>query len=110
MVPMLQTKGTVSHVSNTETRNQAGHDFLINDVLIEYALAIFILLAKNSTTQGSRARHTLMLWLCDEFTNHGLNNTDIAVQKPADGTTKHSHPDIGREPNHDHAEHGADTS
>lgn len=53
---------------------------------------------------------TLMLRLGDQFTNHGLDDADVAVKKTADGSASQSNPDVGGEADHDHAEHSADAS
>lgn len=51
-----------------------------------------------------------MLRLRNQLANHGLNNTDVAVEEAANGPADQSNPNVGGKTDHDHAEHGADAS
>jgi hypothetical protein len=53
---------------------------------------------------------TFMLRLGDQFPNHCLNDSNIAIQKPAYCSPQQSNPDVGGKPNHDHAKHGSQAS
>lgn len=46
----------------------------------------------------------------DHFTDHGLDDTNVAVQQTAEGTTQKGDPDVGSEADNDHADHGADAA
>jgi hypothetical protein len=49
---------------------------------------------------------TLMLWLCHQLSNHGLDNANVAIQETTYCSSKESNPDVGSKSNHNHAEHG----
>jgi hypothetical protein len=51
-----------------------------------------------------------MLWLGNQLANHGLDDSDVAVQQPAKRTAKQRHPDVVGKSDHHHTEHRADTS
>lgn len=51
-----------------------------------------------------------MLGFCDELTDHGLNDADVAVEKPPDRASNQRDPDVGGESYHDHTEHGPHTA
>lgn len=48
-----------------------------------------------------------MFGLGDELANHGLDDTNVAVEKTTDSATDQSNPNVGGEADHDHAEHGS---
>ena len=53
---------------------------------------------------------TFVLWFGDELTDHGLDDTDVAVEKSTYGSAEHSNPNVGGESYHDHAEHGSNAA
>lgn len=53
---------------------------------------------------------TLMLRSLHQLSDHGLNNSNVAVEETADSSTDQGNPDVGGESNHNHAEHGTGTS
>jgi hypothetical protein len=87
MVPTLHTKGTGKSQYTTKGRGSTRIGELTN-----------------------RVRARLVLGLGDELADHGLDNTNVAVEEPADGPPRQRDPDVGGEADHDHAEHGADAA
>jgi hypothetical protein len=51
-----------------------------------------------------------MLRFGDQLANHGLNNTNVAVQETTQGASEQRNPQVLRKTDHDHAEHGADAA
>ena len=49
-----------------------------------------------------------MLWLCDQLSDHCLNDGNVSVEQSAQGTPQEGDPEAGGKAHHDHAEHGAD--
>lgn len=53
---------------------------------------------------------TLMLGFCDELTDHGLDDANVAVEETPYCASSQRDPDVGGESDHDHAEHGPHTA
>lgn len=50
---------------------------------------------------------TFMFGLGNQLSNHGLDDTNVSIEKATESSAEQSHPDVGGEPYHDHAEHGS---
>lgn len=51
-----------------------------------------------------------MLGSFDQLTDHGLDDANVAVEKPAEGTAGEGDPQVACHADHDHAEHGAEAA
>lgn len=51
-----------------------------------------------------------MFGLCHQFSHHGLDDSDIAVEQATGHTGKQGEPDVGCEAHHDHGQHGAEAA
>ncbi len=51
-----------------------------------------------------------MFGLGDKLANHGLDDTNVAVEKTTKCATEQSNPNVGGETDHDHTEHGTYTA
>ena len=51
-----------------------------------------------------------MFWFLHQLTDHGLDDTDVAIQQTTQGSTDEGNPEVGGESYHDHAEHGSDAT
>lgn len=62
-----------------------------------------------SPYERSRAR-TYVLRLLDKFRDHGLDDSDVAIEGAAKESTKKSKPDVGGEAQNQHTNHGSEAS
>lgn len=51
-----------------------------------------------------------MLWLLDEFRDHGLNHTDVPIEGAAQKSTKEGDPNVGGKAQNQHTNHGSEAS
>lgn len=51
-----------------------------------------------------------MFWLLDKFSDHGLDNSNVAVEGTAKDSTSKSHPKVRSKAQNKHADHGSEAS
>ena len=51
-----------------------------------------------------------MFWICNELADHGLNDSNVAIEKTSEDTTNKGHPEVRSEADAEEGDTGAEAS